>query len=219
MVIYFANYLLISSNGFFFFLIFLWNIHRLYLNLRTANVKLDDFYKNQTWQEPLLLTEEGRPYNAPFETIGIQSMLFCNTYCMHLIKEDNVLPKNCLESALEDFYRHVMNMKDAKDLGYSIIFFYNLKKSYYCKRVLSENYNLLIFFSDHTMWTMICLRKIALTFVSIWRITKRTRNSTFAAAFLVLISSFLLNKENSKLRERDMKDDAFEWENQSAMLC
>lgn len=89
---------------------------RLYLKLRKSRINYSEFYKKQTWKTSLLLTQAGKTYKPLFETINIRCLLDSEEY-MQTIENDNIVPKDWIQSAYKNFWQYSIKIRQNKDLG------------------------------------------------------------------------------------------------------
>lgn len=88
----------------------------MYLKLRESDIGLEEFYRSQSWGTQFLLTEAGKPYTTLFETVKIRSILY-SLETMQIIKSDNILPKDWIQSAYEEFCQYSLKIITKEDLG------------------------------------------------------------------------------------------------------
>lgn len=89
---------------------------RLYLQLKKSDIGLDKFYKNKTWQTPLLLSEKGEPFKPSFELIRVKNLLN-STDDMKTIDQDNVLPRDWIQSGYKECWQYSFAIAKNEDSG------------------------------------------------------------------------------------------------------
>lgn len=92
-------------------------MRRIYLKLRkTTNIDLEQFYKDQKWRKPLLLTKAGEPYKSLFDIVKIRYLLDSAEHVKEL-EDDNVVPKEWIQTGYKEFWHYSLQVRQAKDLG------------------------------------------------------------------------------------------------------
>lgn len=81
-----------------------------------SNIKIKEFYKNQTGKTPLLLTKAGKVYKSLFEAVKIRYLLYGVTK-MQTVENDNIFPKDWIQSAYKEFWQYSMKLRLSEELG------------------------------------------------------------------------------------------------------
>lgn len=86
------------------------------MKLRESDIELEEFYKTQTWETQFLLTDAGKPYASLFKTVKIKYLLDSFEQ-IQVIKNDNILSRDWIQSAYEEVWLHCLKIIKNEDLG------------------------------------------------------------------------------------------------------
>lgn len=79
-------------------------------------MQIEDFFKNHTWSEPFLTTDEGREYAAPFKSLRMKYLLL-HHQDVKILYGDNLVPPEWLNSAYKEQWHHLLRIDANKDCG------------------------------------------------------------------------------------------------------
>ncbi|XP_046424555.1 protein germ cell-less isoform X1 [Neodiprion virginianus] len=87
-----------------------------HLQKKEEVVQIEEFYKNHTWSEPFLITEEGRAYAAPFKSLRMKHLLL-HHQDVKILYGDNLIPPEWLNTAYKEQWHHLLRIDSNKDCG------------------------------------------------------------------------------------------------------
>ncbi|XP_043480223.1 protein germ cell-less [Leptopilina heterotoma] len=93
---------------------------RVWLFVQISNkeetVQIDEFFKNHTWTEPFLGTEDGKNYITPFKALRYKYLLL-HDQDVNILNSDNLIPQEWLYDAYKEQWLHLLRIDANKDRG------------------------------------------------------------------------------------------------------
>ncbi|XP_043286018.1 protein germ cell-less [Venturia canescens] len=79
-------------------------------------IQVDDYYKNHTWTQPFLSTEEGKKFAPPFKALRMKYLLL-HDQDVEILYSDNLIPSEWLHNAYKEQWLHLLRIDANKDRG------------------------------------------------------------------------------------------------------
>ncbi|XP_011307946.1 protein germ cell-less isoform X1 [Fopius arisanus] len=79
-------------------------------------LQVDEYFKTHTWTEPLLSTEEGKKYSAPFKALRMKHLLL-HDQDVKILYSDNLIPAEWLHGAYKEQWLHLLRIDANIDRG------------------------------------------------------------------------------------------------------
>ncbi|XP_015606242.1 protein germ cell-less isoform X2 [Cephus cinctus] len=79
-------------------------------------LQIDTYFKNHTWTEPFLATDEGKEFAAPFKTLRMKYLLL-HDQDVQILYSDNLIPPDWLHNAYKEQWLHLLRIDARKDRG------------------------------------------------------------------------------------------------------
>lgn len=86
------------------------------LNEDADVTKLEDYYRNHDWREPLLKTARGKPYVMPFKALRLK-YLVAHDKDVQILNKDMIIPPDWLNPAFREQWLHLLRIDANKDCG------------------------------------------------------------------------------------------------------
>lgn len=83
---------------------------------REEVVQIEEFFKNHTWTEPFLTTDEGKEYAAPFKSLRMKYLLL-HHQDVKILYSDDLIPPEWLNNAYKEQWHHMLRIDASKDCG------------------------------------------------------------------------------------------------------
>lgn len=80
------------------------------------SIQVDEYYKNHTWTEPFLSTEEGKTFAPPFKALRMKYLLL-HDQDVEILYSDNLIPPDWLHNAYKEQWLHLLRIDANKDRG------------------------------------------------------------------------------------------------------
>lgn len=84
---------------------------------KEETVQIDEFFKNHTWTEPFLGTEDGKNYITPFKALRYKYLLL-HDQDVNILNSDNLIPQEWLYDAYKEQWLHLLRIDANKDRGW-----------------------------------------------------------------------------------------------------
>ncbi|KAL2734384.1 protein germ cell-less [Vespula squamosa] len=87
-----------------------------HLKNRDETVEMDEYFRNHTWTEPFLTTEEGKEYATPFKALRMKYLLL-HDQDVKILYSDDLIPSSWLHDAYKEQWLHLLRIDASKDKG------------------------------------------------------------------------------------------------------
>lgn len=89
---------------------------RIFLKVPSEAVDIEGFYSNPFWIGPLLLTEIGSEFVAPFKALKLKYLLH-KSENIEEIESDGIFPINWVNAAFKDLWKSLIRIQSTRDQG------------------------------------------------------------------------------------------------------